>query len=197
MRKSKLNQICLRVIVGATALLPLHYSTTSALAQKATVPTTSQKKEKSALEEWWDGKNLTGNWFGLRDELKDHGLSLGGKYDGAYFGVIDSQRGARGFWDQQISFNGNLNFGELFDVEALRVASIFGEVRWRDDRPRANDLRQVNPNYFVQGSGLFNPTAWASGVQWRLMNFGLQLSSRDLLPVKDMLVLRGGWVQPN
>lgn len=196
MKKSKLYRVRAQAIAGAAVLTVVAFGLTGALAQKATVPTTPAQKEQSALEEWWNGKYMTGNWFGLRDELKDRGLTLGGKYDGALFGVIDSQRGSRGFWDQQIGFNGKLNFGELLDVDVLKTISAFGEVRWRDDRPRSNDLREVNPNYFVQGSGLFNPTAWAGGVQWRLLNFGLQITSEDYLPIKDMLVLKGGWLQP-
>jgi carbohydrate-selective porin OprB len=54
----------------------------------------------SALSDWWNGKYLTGNWFGVRDTLADRGFRFGGKYEGIFFGVLDSQRGARGFYDQ-------------------------------------------------------------------------------------------------
>ena len=44
---------------------------------------------KSWLAEWWDGKYASGNWFGVRDTLEDHGLTLGGKWTGVYYGVVD------------------------------------------------------------------------------------------------------------
>ena len=36
-----------------------------------------------ALADWWNGKYMTGNWFGLRDRLGDAGLTFNGKYYGA------------------------------------------------------------------------------------------------------------------
>jgi carbohydrate-selective porin OprB len=40
------------------------------------------------LADWWNGKYMTGNWFGLRDSLADIGLTFNGKYYGAFFGVV-------------------------------------------------------------------------------------------------------------
>ncbi len=39
--------------------------------------TANTEEGKSFLEEWWNGKSATGNWFGVRDTLEDHGLKLG------------------------------------------------------------------------------------------------------------------------
>ncbi len=170
-------------------------STLIATAAHAGTATTTVVEESSSsdswLKTWWEGKYMTGNWFGLRDTLEDHGLTLGGKYEGAYFGVVDSAGGSRGFYDQQLTFTGDLNFGKLLDVEALEGIKAFGVVRWRDPRQASN------PNQFVDASSMFNPSNWQSGTQWRMMSFGMEIGTANLLPVKDMIVLRGGWLQPN
>lgn len=145
----------------------------------------------SAFQEWWSGKRLTGDWLGARDAFEDFGLTFKGKYYGAFFGVIKGGGDAsRGFWDQGIEFSAEQNFGTLLDVDALDGVKGFGIVRWRD--PRGN----ADPNDYVQATALFNPTNWSSGTQWRLLGAGLEIGSADMLPVKDMIVLRGGWIQP-
>ncbi len=170
-------------------------STLIATSVHAGTPTTTVAEESSSsdslLKTWWDGKYMTGNWFGLRDTLEENGLTLGGKYEGAYFGVVDSAGGSRGFYDQQLTFTGDLNFGKLLKTEALEGVKAFGVVRWRDPRQASN------PNQFVDASSMFNPSNWQSGTQWRMMSFGMEIGTANLLPVKDMIVLRGGWLQPN
>jgi porin len=147
--------------------------------------------EESAFQKWWDGKNLTGDWFGLRDTLADHGLTFNGKYYGAFFGVIKGGGAAsRGFWDQGLQFGAEQNFGKLFNVDALSGVKGFGIVRWRDSRSSAN------PNEYALANSTFNPSNWVSGTQWRLLTFGLEIGTDGHLPVKDMVVLRGGWLQP-
>ena len=44
----------------------------------ATAPET--KNSASLLSEWWNGKYATGNWFGFRDTLEDHGLKFKSKW---------------------------------------------------------------------------------------------------------------------
>lgn len=145
----------------------------------------------SAFESWWNGKQMTGNWFGVRDSLEDRGLKFKGNYYGAYFGVIKGGgEASRGFWDQGIQFSADLNFGKLFDVDQLNGVKGFGVVRWRD--PRGN----ANPNSYADAASMFNPTNWSSGVQWRLLSAGMEIGTDGLLSVEDMVVLRGGWLQP-
>lgn len=153
---------------------------------------TTQDAEPPAtpLADWWNGKYMTGNWFGFRDTLGDIGLTFNGKYYGAYFGVVDSQRGARGFWDQGIEFGAEQNFGKLLNMDELNGVKGFAQFRYRDSQ------RSADPNQFVQGNSMFNPSNWISGTQFRILNFGLELGTGDLLPVKDMVVFRGGWLQP-
>lgn len=142
------------------------------------------------LADWWNGKNMTGDWFGGRDALDEIGLKFTGRYYGAFFGVVDSQRGSRGFWDQGIEFGAEQNFGKLLGVETLKGVRGFGTFRYRDSQAAAD------PNQFVRANSMFNPSNWISGTQFRVLAFGLEIGTSDLLPVKDMFVLRGGWLQP-
>ncbi len=155
--------------------------------------TTQQAEETSSstpLADWWNGKYMTGNWFGLRDSMADIGLTFNGKYYGAFFGVVDSEKGSRGFWDQGIEFGAEQNFGKLLNIDALKGVKGFGQFRYRDSQGSAD------PNQFVEGNSMFNPSNWISGTQFRVLSFGLEIGTSDLLPVKDMVVVRGGWLQP-
>lgn len=165
-------------------------ATLSPLHAGETIATTATESSESWLSEWWNGKSMTGNWFGVRDTLEDNGVKLSGRYYGAFFGIVDSQGGSRGVWDQGIEFGPTINLGKLLRMDSLDSVSLFAVGRWRDDRTAAD------PNQIVEGSSLFNPSNWISGVGWRLLSFGAEIGSGDLLPVKDMVVLRGGWLQP-
>lgn len=172
----------------AAAALAFGFSANALQAGTAAAPT--DPAATCPLADWWNGKHMTGDWFGLRDTLGDIGLTFNGKYYGAFFGVVSSQRGSRGFWDEGIEFGAEQNFGKLLRVDALNGVKGFAQFRYRDSQADAN------PNRFVEASSLFSPTNWYSGTQFRVMQFGLEIGSADLLPVKDMLVLRGGWLQP-
>jgi porin len=44
---------------------------------------------------------------------------------------------------------------------------------------------------------MFQPNHMVSGQQWRMNSFGFEYSTKELLPIKDLFTLRGGWIQPN
>lgn len=149
------------------------------------------EQSSSRLADWWEGKTLTGDWFGVRNTLADElGLTFYGKYYGAFFGVVTSERGARGFWDQGIEFGAEQNFGRLLDNEVFKGVKGFGIFRYRDSQSSSN------PNDFVLASSMFNPTNWYSGTQFRVLAFGLEIGTSTHLPVENMIVLRGGWLAP-
>lgn len=133
---------------------------------------------------------MTGNWFGVRDTLADHGFKFSGKYEGIFFGVLDSQRGSRGFYDQEVAFHGEVDFSKLLKTEALAGLTGFAGVRWRDSRSNSN------PNSFVQAASLFQPSNNQSGTQWRLTTFGFEYATPELFGIEELLTLRGGWLQP-
>lgn len=144
--------------------------------------------------DWWNGNYMLGGdgQFGpnYRGRLKDRGISFDSNYQGAFFGVVDSQKGSRGFWDQQLNLTAQMNLGDLLEVTHLRGVSFYGAVRYRDSWP------QSNPNNFVEAQSMFNPSNWQSGTQFRVLGFGIQLDSDKLLPVDHMLTLKLGWMQP-
>ena len=166
--------------------------TTGTVSGRRSTP--AEFKGESATEKWWNGKGLlagSGNpIFDARTSLAERGLSFSGSYQGAFFGVVDSQNGSRGFWDEQINFGSELNFGKLFDVEALNGIVGFGNFRYRDAFPESN------ANQFVEANSMFSPTNWQSGTQFRVMSFGLEAGTSTMLDIKDMIVLRAGWLQP-
>jgi porin len=148
-----------------------------------------------ALTDWWHGPHLLGgdgNRFGpdRRRWLHDHGFSFDGNYQGAYFGVVSSQRGARGFWDGQLNFSGQFNLGDALRDERFSGVQLFGAGRYR------SSWEESNPNNFVLARSMFNPSNWQSGTQWRLLNFGLLLDSAKLWPVEHLLTVKLGWLQP-
>jgi carbohydrate-selective porin OprB len=136
----------------------------------------------SSLESWLHGKYASGNWFGVRDTLADHGITPYGYWKGTFYGLtgggLDSPRGA---FDEEIRLGLKLDFGKLAGIDGLTAE---GSVRWRDGR---------NPNTYVGASGTFNPSKFQSGQQWRLMPFFLTYTTPELFGVKDFLTISGGW----
>jgi len=173
---------------AAASLATMLASLSAQAGETVTTTATTETSSESPLTEWWNGKYATGNWFGVRDTLEDHGLKLGGKWTGTFYGVVDGGRSGvgGGFFDEEVSFNGELNFGKLFKVEALEGLKAFGGVRWRDG---------LNPNNRVGASSNFQPSHLQSGKQWRLATFGLTYT-QELFGQKEFLVATGGWIQP-
>jgi carbohydrate-selective porin OprB len=154
------------------------------LAGPAPAPETSTPAS-SPLATWWNGKYASGNWFGMRDTLASHGITPFGGWEGTFYGItgggLDSPRGA---FDEQIVLGLKLDFEKMFGITGLTAQ---GSARWRDGR---------NPDNYVGASPWINPSSYQVGTQWRLMPFYLMWESRDLLPVKDMITISGGWTDP-
>jgi porin len=182
---SAIAAVAAAALMAAGPVRSAFYEQAGSAGSAAPVETTS----KSWLAEWWDGKYASGNWFGVRDTLEDHGLTLGGRWIGVYYGVVDGGRpNYRGsYFDEEIKFTGELNFAKLTGWEPLEGLKGFGEVRWRDG---------LNPNLRVGASGNFQPSHFQSGKQWRLMTFGLTYTTPELFGVKEFLTVTGGWIQP-
>lgn len=153
-------------------------------------PESPQGGAEGALAKWWNGKYFTGEWFGAHQALNDRGIDLRGKWVGVYYGVVDSERGARGFFDQEIAFDAEVDVAKLTGAESVRGLSAFGGGRWRDPRGASN------PNTFVEGNPMFNPGRYQSGTQWRLTHFGLAYATSEVFGIKNFLMVKGGWLQP-
>lgn len=146
--------------------------------------------DASRTAAWWDGKQLTSEWFGGRTVLEENGVSLDGHWRGIYFGVLASEGGAGNAFAQDLVFAAEVDASKALRWEGLEGAALFGEVRWRDPGSAAN------PNTLVQGERLFNPSRYAGGTGWRLLNFGLRYSAPEFFGVKKGLTVTAGWLQP-
>ena len=116
---------------------------------------------KTPLADWWNGKTMLGGYgnfgFDARRQLADRGFIMQGFYQGAFFGVLDSEKGSRGFWDQQLTFGPEINLGKALDNKWLDGVFGFGLFRYRDS------AKSSNPNNFVEAQSMFNPSNWQSG----------------------------------
>lgn len=148
----------------------------------------------SPCSDWWNGKYMLGGrgnlLFDARRAAGDRGLTFTGYYQGAFFGAVAAQGGSKGFWDEQLTFGADLDFGKFLQVEPLEGVSGFVLARYRDSWPGSN------PNTVVEAQSMFNPSNWQSGTQARLLAMGLYYGSGTRLAVKDMVVVRLGWLQP-
>jgi carbohydrate-selective porin OprB len=139
----------------------------------------------TAAASWWHGKYATGTWFGARDTLEAHGIDIHGYWKGTFYGLtsggLDAPRGA---FDEEIRLGLTIDFGKLAGIEGLTAD---GSVRYRDGR---------SPNTYVGASSNFNPSKYQSGQQWRLMPFFLTYTTPELLGVKHLLTISGGWQNP-
>jgi carbohydrate-selective porin OprB len=178
-RRKPLVRLTTLGALALTACLPLQAGTS------ATPPPADTTTSTCALGDWWHGKYASGNWFGVRNTLESHGITPFGGWDGTFYGItgggIDSPRGA---FDEQIVLGLKLDFEKMAGITGLTAQ---GSVRWRDG---------YDPNAYVGASPAFNPSSYQVGKQWRLMPFYLMWESRDLLPVKDMVTIAGGWMDP-
>ncbi|HEU4677934.1 MAG TPA: carbohydrate porin, partial [Terrimicrobiaceae bacterium] len=134
--------------------------------------------------DWWNGKYASGNWLGVRDRLEDRGVAFTGNWKGTFYGIVAGGLEQRGAFDEELHFHLKLDFEKMLGLTGL---SAYGSVRWRDGD---------NPNLYTGNSAAFNPSNTQVGKQWRLMPLYLTWESRDLLPVKDMITLSGGWTNP-
>lgn len=62
-------------------------------------PPVEPSEPKGALSEWWHGDYATGNWFGLRSNLEEHGVTFGSSLLYSPFGktrggMVDTRKGA-------------------------------------------------------------------------------------------------------
>ena len=68
---------------------------------------TSSPEPKPAnltFADWWDGKYATGNWFGVRDTLEDHGLGLRCEWKANVLWNVDGGRQQRFGYDDEWKF---------------------------------------------------------------------------------------------
>jgi len=159
------------------------------------------------FESWWSGKGLLrGNGdttqrigqdsniiFDTRANLEDMGIKFNGKYKGAMYYTTQAEGPERSFFSNEVSFGADVNLARVLNLDAIDGLSLFGNFRYRDSVRHESDVNTIS----VGGDSMFQPNHMYSGTQFRVTSFGLNYSTKNLLPVEDMIVLRAGWLQPS
>lgn len=140
--------------------------------------------ETKSLEEWWKGTGGAGDLFGVRPILEDRGLDFSGYWSSVYAAVVDGGVQKRGAFVEQVRFELDIDFAKLTGWEALEGLTGHASVRWRDG---------VLINPFVGTTSLFSPVSMRSGHGWRLMPFFLTYTTPELLGIKELVTISGGW----
>ena len=134
-----------------------------------------------SLETWWNGKNATGNWLGVRDTLVEHGLTVSGEVKEVYFGQISgglpNQSGSN--WVNEEKLKLVYDFQPVFGIKGLTV-----ESNWRY-------RTGGNPQWVAGTPSMFNPSAMTSGMGARILVQQLEYST----PNKSV-VINAGWENP-
>ena len=147
----------------------------------------SAGEPSKGLESWWGGRGATGDWFGARVTAEDHDLTLSGKWLGTVYGVVGGGIEHRSTFDEELNFEANLDFAKATGWQALEGLTAVGGVRLRDG---------TDVNKYVGASPAFDPSSYQSGKQSRLMPFYLSYTTPELLGVRNLLTVSGGWQNP-
>lgn len=156
-------------------------------AQAGQTSPSEPKAEASALAQWWNGKYGSGNWFGVRDTLEDHGLNLRIEWKANFLWNVDGGLQQRFGYDDEWKFAGNLDFAKLTGWDLLQGLTATAGVRYRGG---------AGVNKWVGASSNFAPSTFQGGRLWRFQWVYLTYTTPELFGVKDFLTLSGGWQNP-
>jgi porin len=145
------------------------------------------RKTGSALESWWNGKYASGNWFGVRDTLEDHGLKLGMEWKANFLWNVDGGLQRRFGYDDEWKFRATLDFAKATGWEAIEGLSLYSDLRYRGG---------AGVNKWVGASSQFAPSTFQGGRLWRFQQVYLTYTTPELFGIKEFLTLSGGWQNP-
>ena len=143
--------------------------------------------KRSALESWWNGKYASGNWFGVRDTLEDHGLKLGVEWKANFLWNVDGGLEQRFGYDDEWKFRGTLDFAKATGWEAIEGLTAYSDLRYRGG---------AGVNKWVGASSQFAPSTFQGGRLWRFQQVYLTYTTPELFGIKEFLTLSGGWQNP-
>jgi porin len=108
-------------VIGSLAALGLAWGFPLGVQAGQPSTTSEQPKDKgsSALGAWWNGKYASGNWFGVRDTLEDHGLKLGVEWKANFLWNVDGGLQQRFGYDDEWKFRGTLDFAKVTGWDVL------------------------------------------------------------------------------
>ncbi len=142
---------------------------------------------ESRFSNWWEGKYATGNWFGARDTLVDHGLTFGGEWKANFLWNVDGGLQQRFGYDDEWKFRATIDAAKLTGWEALEGLTLFSDVRYRGG---------AGVNKWVGATSNFAPSTFQGGRLWRFQNAYATYTTPELFGVKQFLTLSGGWQNP-
>ena len=152
----------------------------SAPAFAGTATETSQASP-TPLSDWWNGKYATGNWFGVRDTLSEHGLTVTGSAREIYFGQVTGglPNQPQSNWINEEKLKFIYDFKPVFGISGLTI-----ESSWR--------YRGGNSPQWAAGTpGMFNPSEATSGMGMRIMPQQMEYTTPD-----KMVTINAGWENP-
>ncbi|MEI6338134.1 MAG: carbohydrate porin [Verrucomicrobiota bacterium] len=179
MKKHRLQSIGL-----ALSLAFLGAAVNGQAGQTARVESTDNS---SYLGEWWNGKYATGNWFGVRDTLENHGVKLGVEWKANFFWNVDGGLQQRFGYDDEWKFRTTLDMAKLTGWDAIEGLTLFSDVRYRGGS---------GVNKYIGSSNEFSPSTFQTGQLWRFQNAYATYTTPQLFGVKEFLTISGGWQNP-
>jgi porin len=175
-------------VIGSVAALGLVWGfPVDIRAGQPSAASESAKAEVSALEAWWNGKYASGNWFGVRDTLEDHGLKLGVEWKANFLWNVDGGLQQRFGYDDEWKFRGTLDFAKLTGWDAIEGLTLYSDLRYRGG---------AGVNKWVGASSQFAPSTFQGGRLWRFQQVYLTYTTPELFGIKEFLTLSGGWQNP-
>ena len=143
--------------------------------------------EERTFETWWNGKYATGNWWGARDGLVEHGVTLGGEWRADFLWNVDGGLEQRFGYDDDWKVRLNIDVAKLTGWEAVKGLSLYADMRYRGG---------AGVNKWVGASQNFAPSTYQGGRLWRFLNAYGTYTTPELFGVKELLTISGGWQNP-
>ena len=169
-------------LIGRAASLAKAALAITLLSAPAFAGTATETKDAATpLSDWWNGKYMTGNWFGVRDTLSNNGLTISAEAKETYFGMatggLPNQPASNWLNEEKIKFL--YDFKPLFGISGLTIESI-----WR--------YRGGNSPVWSAGTpGMFNPSAATSGMGVRILTQQIEYTTAN-----KAFTINVGWENP-
>jgi len=148
---------------------------------------------EASVKKWWNETNGVGNWFGVGNSLRDHGLSVTGSAKEAYFGMVSGglPNQPKSNWAGEVKMQFLYDFEKIFGIEGLTI-----ESNWRYRQVDGGEsTAYTGLEAGTTGvSGMFNPNHMSSGLGMRIMTQQFQWQSDK---GKDpRFIINLGWENP-
>ena len=124
MKRERMKSTTGRIFLTALLSFCTVQITGNAVAEETT--------SKNFAEEIWTGDKLTGNWWGGRTYLKDHGIDLDFRLSQYYQGVASGGVNRNSEYGATLDYRLNIDTGKLFGAKGLSF-NLHARTRWGND----------------------------------------------------------------